>query len=50
MVQLRVESSARDEDDFPESPRVGEIIDENQKKNRAQNTVLRNSSVDRKRG
>ena len=30
--------------------RVGEIIDENQKKNRAQNTVLRNSSLDRKRG
>ena len=30
--------------------RVGEIIDENQKKNRAQNTPLRNSSLDRKRG
>ena len=30
--------------------RVGEIIDENQKKNRAQNTALRNSSLDRKRG
>ena len=30
--------------------RVGEIIDENQKKNRAQNAALRNSSLDRKRG
>ena len=30
--------------------RVGEIIDENQKKKRAQNTALRNSSLDRKRG
>ena len=30
--------------------RVEEIIDENQKKNRAQNTALRNSSLDRKRG
>ena len=30
--------------------RVGEIIDENQKKNRAQNATLRNSSLDRKRG
>ena len=30
--------------------RVGEIIDENQKKNRAQNAVFRNSSLDRKRG
>ena len=30
--------------------RVGEIIDENQKKNRAQNTALRNSSLDRKKG
>ena len=30
--------------------RVGEIIDENQKKNRAQTTALRNSSLDRKRG
>ena len=30
--------------------RVREIIDENQKKNRAQNTTLRNSSLDRKRG
>ena len=30
--------------------RVEEIIDENQKKHRAQNTVLRNSSLDRKRG
>ncbi len=29
--------------------RVREIIDENQKKNRAQNTALRNSSLDRKR-
>ena len=28
--------------------RVGEIVDENQKKNRAQNTALRNSSLDRK--
>ena len=30
--------------------RVGKIIDENQKKNRAQNAALRNSSMDRKRG
>ena len=30
--------------------RVGEIIDLNQKKNRAQNIALRNSSLDRKRG
>ena len=30
--------------------RVGEIIDENQKKNRAQNAALRNFSLDRKRG
>ena len=30
--------------------RVGEIIDENEKKNRAQDTALRNSSLDRKRG
>ena len=30
--------------------RVGEVIDENQKKNRAQNATLRNSSLDRKRG
>ena len=30
--------------------RVEEKIDENQKKNRAQNTTLRNSSLDRKRG
>ena len=30
--------------------RVGEIIDENQKRNRAQNAALRNSSLDRKRG
>ena len=30
--------------------RAGEIIDENQKKNRAQNAALRNSSVGRKRG
>ena len=29
--------------------RVREIIDENQKKNRAQNTALRNSTMDRKR-
>ena len=29
--------------------RVGEIIDENQLKNRAQNAALRNSSLDRKR-
>ena len=27
--------------------RVGEIIDENQKKNRAQNAAFRNSSLDR---
>ena len=30
--------------------RVGEIIDENKKKNRAQNTAPRNCSLDRKRG
>ena len=30
--------------------RVGEIIDENQKINRAQNAALMNSSLDRKRG
>ena len=30
--------------------RVGEIIDENQKKNRAQNVSLKNSSLNRKRG
>ena len=30
--------------------RVGEIIDENQKKNRAQHAALRNSSLDRKGG
>ena len=30
--------------------KVGEIIDENQKKNRAQNAALRNSNLDRKRG
>ena len=30
--------------------RVGEIVDENQKKNRAQNATLKNSSLDRKRG
>ena len=30
--------------------RVGDIIDENQKENRAQNATLRNSSLDRKRG
>ena len=30
--------------------RVREIIDENQKKNRAQNAALRNTSLDRKRG
>ena len=30
--------------------RVGEIIDENEKKHRAQNTVLRNYSLARKRG
>ena len=29
--------------------RIEEITDENQKKNRAQNTALRNSSLDRKR-
>ena len=29
--------------------RVGEIIHENQKKNRAQNTASRNSSLDRQR-
>ena len=29
--------------------RVGEIIDENQKKDRAKNAVLRNSSLDGKR-
>ncbi len=30
--------------------RVGEIIDESQKKNMSQNDALRNSSLDRKRG
>ena len=30
--------------------RVGEIIDENQKKNRAQNATLRDSSLDRNGG
>ena len=30
--------------------RVREIIDENQKKNMAQNAALRNSSLNRKRG
>ena len=30
--------------------RVREIIDENQKKNRAQNAALRNSSQDKNRG
>ena len=30
--------------------RVGEIIDENQNKNRAQNAALRNSNLDRKSG
>ena len=30
--------------------RVGEIVDENQKKHRSQNATLRNSSLDRKRG
>ena len=30
--------------------RVGEVIDENQKKNRAQNAASRKSSLDRKRG
>ena len=30
--------------------RVKEIIDENQRKNRAQNAPLRNFSLDRKRG
>ena len=30
--------------------RVREITDENQKKNRAQNAPLRNSSLDRKKG
>ena len=32
------------------SQRVREIIDGNEKKNRAQNTALRNSSLDGKRG
>ena len=44
MVRQRVESSGKIERIFQ---RVGEIIDENQKKNRAQNTALRNSSLDR---
>ena len=30
--------------------RVGEIINENHKKNRAQNAALRNYSLDRKKG
>jgi len=36
---------SKEKEDFP----VGEIIDENQKKHRAPNTALRNSSLDRKR-
>ena len=47
MVWQRVESSAEIKTIFQ---KVGEIIDENQKKNRAQNASLRNSSLDRKRG
>ena len=46
MVRQRVESSAKRYRGFS---RVGEIIDEKQKKNRAQNATLRNSSLDRKR-
>ena len=48
MVRQRVESSAKRYRGIFQ--RVGEIIDEDQKKNRAQNTALRNSSLDRKRG
>ena len=39
-------SHQKDKWNFP----VRDIIDENQKKNRAKNTALRNSSLDRKRG
>ena len=46
MVWQRVESSAEIKRIFQ---RVGEIIDENQKRNRTQNTALRNSSLNRKR-
>ena len=46
--QQRVESSAKEIRRIFQ--RVGEINDENQKKNRAQNTALRNSSLDRKKG
>ena len=42
MVRQRVQSSR--------FSRVREVTDGNQKKNRAQNTALRNSSLDRKRG
>ena len=47
MVRQRVESLAEIKRIFQ---RVREIIDENQKKNRAQNDSLRNSSLDRKSG
>ena len=46
MVWQRVESSAEIKRIFQ---RVIEIIDENQKKHRAMNMALRNSSLDRKR-
>ena len=49
MVQQRVESSLVSKE-MRVFQRVGEIIDENQKKNRAQNTALRNSRLDRQRG
>ena len=39
--------SNKEIEDFPG---VGEIIHENQKKKRTQNTALRNSSLDRERG
>ena len=48
MIRQSVESSAKEIKRIFQ--RVGEIIDENQKKNRVQNAALRNSSRDRKRG
>ena len=47
MVRQRVESSQKRYRGF--SNRIGEIVDENQKKNKAQNAALRNYSLDRKR-
>ena len=50
MVPQRVQSSLTSKEIKRIFQRVGEIIDENQKKNRAQNATLRNSSLDRNRG